>query len=32
LFGEPMSADDFLDLLLAQSRGESGYGSMFAEA
>jgi EAL domain-containing protein (putative c-di-GMP-specific phosphodiesterase class I) len=32
LFGEPMSADDFLDLLLAQGRGESGYGAMFAEA
>ena len=26
LFGEPMTAEDFLALLLAQSRGESNYG------
>jgi len=32
LFGEPMSAEDFLALLLAQGRGESGYAKMFAEA
>jgi diguanylate cyclase (GGDEF)-like protein/PAS domain S-box-containing protein len=32
LFGEPMSAGDFLNLLLAQGRGESNYGEMFAEA
>jgi diguanylate cyclase (GGDEF)-like protein/PAS domain S-box-containing protein len=30
LFGEPMSAEDFLRLLLAQARGEPGYGRMFA--
>ena len=30
LFGEPMTAKDFLDLLLAQSRGEYGYSGMFA--
>jgi len=29
LFGEPMSAEDFLQLLLAQGRGESRYGGMF---
>ncbi len=29
LFGEPMTATDFLQLLLAQSRGEAGYGGMF---
>jgi len=32
LFGEPMSAEDFLGLLLAQGRGESTYEPMFAEA
>jgi len=32
LFGEPMSAGDFLNLLLAQARGEPGYELMFAEA
>jgi EAL domain-containing protein (putative c-di-GMP-specific phosphodiesterase class I) len=32
LFGEPMSAADFLQLLLTQSRGDSRYGPMFAEA
>ncbi len=32
LFGEPMSAENFLALLLAQARGESAYGPMFAEA
>ena len=31
LFGEPMTAEDFLELLLAQGRGESNYGTMFAE-
>ena len=31
LFGEPMTAGDFLALLLAQGRGESNYGAMFAE-
>jgi len=30
LFGEPMSAADFLQLLLAQGRGEAGYTKMFA--
>ena len=30
LFGEPMTATDFLQLLLAQGRGEIGYGRMFA--
>jgi EAL domain-containing protein (putative c-di-GMP-specific phosphodiesterase class I) len=30
LFGEPMSAADFLQLLLAQGRGEPGYAPMFA--
>ena len=30
LFGEPMTAADFLQLLLAQGRGEIGYGRMFA--
>jgi EAL domain-containing protein (putative c-di-GMP-specific phosphodiesterase class I) len=30
LFGEPMSAEDFLQLLLAQVRGEDGYKPMFA--
>ena len=30
LFGEPMTAEDFLQLLLAQSRGEAGYDAMFA--
>jgi diguanylate cyclase (GGDEF)-like protein/PAS domain S-box-containing protein len=30
LFGEPMTATDFLQLLLAQVRGEVGYGRMFA--
>jgi sensor c-di-GMP phosphodiesterase-like protein len=30
LFGEPMSAEDFLRLLLAQARGEAGYEVMFA--
>ncbi len=29
LFGEPMSAGDFLQLLLAQGHGESHYGAMF---
>jgi EAL domain-containing protein (putative c-di-GMP-specific phosphodiesterase class I) len=29
LFGEPMSAGDFLQLLLAQGHGESRYGAMF---
>ena len=29
LFGEPMSAADFLQLLLTQSRGDSRYGAMF---
>ncbi len=29
LFGEPMTAEDFLKLLLAQGRGEYGYGRMF---
>jgi diguanylate cyclase (GGDEF)-like protein len=32
LFGEPMSAEDFLELLLAQGRGEANYRAMFAEA
>ncbi|MGH6781257.1 MAG: putative bifunctional diguanylate cyclase/phosphodiesterase, partial [Sphingomonadaceae bacterium] len=32
LFGEPMTATDFLELLLAQSRGESEYARMFARA
>jgi diguanylate cyclase (GGDEF)-like protein/PAS domain S-box-containing protein len=32
LFGEPMSAEDFLGLLLAQARGESSYERMFAES
>jgi diguanylate cyclase (GGDEF)-like protein/PAS domain S-box-containing protein len=32
LFGEPMTASDFLQLLLAQSGGESRFGPMFAEA
>ncbi|HEY5558883.1 MAG TPA: EAL domain-containing protein [Steroidobacteraceae bacterium] len=30
LFGEPMTATDFLQFLLAQGRGEIGYGRMFA--
>ena len=30
LFGEPMTATDFLQFLLAQDRGETGYGRMFA--
>jgi diguanylate cyclase (GGDEF)-like protein/PAS domain S-box-containing protein len=30
LFGEPMTATNFLELLLAQGRGEIGYGRMFA--
>jgi diguanylate cyclase (GGDEF)-like protein/PAS domain S-box-containing protein len=30
LFGEPMTAEDFLQLLLAQGRGEAGYSRMFA--
>ncbi len=30
LFGEPMTAADFLKLLIAQSRGESRFGRMFA--
>jgi sensor c-di-GMP phosphodiesterase-like protein len=30
LFGEPMTAEDFLQLLLAQLRGEAGYTRMFA--
>jgi EAL domain-containing protein (putative c-di-GMP-specific phosphodiesterase class I) len=29
LFGEPMSAADFLQLLVAQSLGDSRYGGMF---
>jgi EAL domain-containing protein (putative c-di-GMP-specific phosphodiesterase class I) len=32
LFGEPMTATEFLDLLLAQARGDAGYGRMFAGA
>jgi sensor c-di-GMP phosphodiesterase-like protein len=32
LFGEPMTAEDFLKLLVAQSRGEYDYGAMFAQA
>jgi EAL domain-containing protein (putative c-di-GMP-specific phosphodiesterase class I) len=32
LFGEPMSAADFLKLLLMQSHGDSHFGPMFAEA
>jgi EAL domain-containing protein (putative c-di-GMP-specific phosphodiesterase class I) len=32
LFGEPMSAEDFLKLLIAQSRGEPNYRAMFAGA
>ncbi|MND07922.1 phage resistance protein [compost metagenome] len=32
LFGEPMTAGDFLQLLLAQAGGEPNYGEMFAEA
>jgi len=30
LFGEPMTAEHFLQLLLAQGRGEPGYSRMFA--
>ncbi len=30
LFGEPMSAEDFLQILIAQTRGEYGYSPMFA--
>jgi diguanylate cyclase (GGDEF)-like protein/PAS domain S-box-containing protein len=32
LFGEPMTAGEFLQLLLAQARGEAGYAGMFAAA
>ncbi|HEY7753501.1 MAG TPA: EAL domain-containing protein [Steroidobacteraceae bacterium] len=32
LFGEPMTAAEFLRLLLSQARGEAGYGRMFAGA
>jgi sensor c-di-GMP phosphodiesterase-like protein len=32
LFGEPMSAEAFLGLLITQSRGEPNYGRMFAKA
>ena len=31
LFGEPMTAQDFLALLLAQAGGEPNYGALFAE-